>query len=95
MKTRIHINQHVIKANRKSGDRNPVITVKRGKLNSYAHQVVVDGPCTVVYSPDKPLPCGASVWIETYANVELFNPLGALPAAGCTRTGPRTAGRRD
>ena len=36
---RIHINQHVIKANAKSGDRNPVITVKTSKSNEYAHAV--------------------------------------------------------
>jgi hypothetical protein len=27
------------------------------------------GECKVVYSPDKPLSCGAKVWIETDAEV--------------------------
>lgn len=69
--TRIHVNQHVIKANQKSGDRNPVITVKCGKRNDYAMEVQIlsDPPVTVVYKPDKPLPCGARVWIETTADV--------------------------
>jgi hypothetical protein len=27
--------------------------------------VNIDGPCQIVYSPEKPLSCGATVWIET------------------------------
>jgi hypothetical protein len=73
----IHINQHVIKANRKNNERNPVITVKTYKNNTYGHEVRVydkDGieAARVVYSPDKPLSCGAHVWIETKNNVEVF-----------------------
>ena len=69
MKTIIHVNQHVIKANAKSGERNPILTVKTYKSNTYAHEVVINGPSKVVYSPDKPLSCGAKVWIETQASV--------------------------
>jgi hypothetical protein len=65
----IHINQHIIKSNAKSGDREPVITVKTYKTNNYGHEVEINGPCRVVYSPDKPLSCGAKVWIETEAGV--------------------------
>ena len=65
----IHINQHVIRSNAKSGDREPVITVKTYKTNNYGHEVEINGPCRVVYSPDKPLSCGAKVWIETKAGV--------------------------
>ena len=68
---RIHINQHVIRANAKSGNRNPVITVKTSKSNEYGHTVHIMGGSTVVYSPDKPLSCGAKVWIETNAEVVL------------------------
>ena len=67
----IHINQHVIKKNHKTGEREPVITVKTYKDNRYAKEVYVDGPCKIIYSPDKPLSCGAKVWIETQANVEV------------------------
>jgi hypothetical protein len=70
MKKIIHINQHVIRSNSKTGEREPVITVKTYKDNNYAHEVYVDGPCKIVYSPDKPLSCGAKVWIETEAEVE-------------------------
>ncbi len=69
MKKRIHINQHVIRSNAKNEENNPVITVKTSKRNVYAHKVDIGGSSTVVYSPDKPLSCGAKVWIETDAPV--------------------------
>ncbi len=68
---RIHINQHIIRRNAKTGDREPVITVKEGKKNTYGQSVTVHGPSKVVYSPDKPLSCGAKVWVETAAEVEV------------------------
>ena len=33
--------------------------------NTYCHEAIIDGPCKIIYSPDKPLSCGARVWIET------------------------------
>jgi len=69
MKTIIHVNQHVIKSNRKDGVLDPVLTVKTYKDNRYAHEVEIMGPSKVVYSPDKPLSCGAHVWIETTSEV--------------------------
>lgn len=69
MKTIIHVNQHVVKANAKTGERNPVLTVKTYKDNTYAHEVDIKGDSKVIYSPDKPLSCGAKVWIETNGEV--------------------------
>jgi hypothetical protein len=69
MKTIIHVNQHVVKANAKTGERNPVLTVKTYKTNTYASKVEIKGDSIVVYSPDKPLSCGAKVWIETEGEV--------------------------
>tara|TARA_R110002012_G_scaffold45136_1_gene120195 strand:+ start:672 stop:890 length:219 start_codon:yes stop_codon:yes gene_type:complete len=69
MKKRIHINQHNIRHNKKTGDNKPVITVKTYKSNEYGHDVIVLGPCKIKYSPDKPLSCGARVWIETTSEV--------------------------
>jgi hypothetical protein len=71
MKTIIHVNQHVIKANNKNGENNPVLTVKTYKDNRYANEVTIKGNSKIVYSPDKPLSCGAHVWIETHAEVEI------------------------
>jgi hypothetical protein len=70
MKKIIHVNQHVIRSNTKSGSRDPVLTIKTYESNTYAHEVVIHGPSKVVYSPDKPLSCGARVWIETEARIE-------------------------
>ena len=69
MKTIIHVNQHVVRANAKNGTTDPVLTVKTYKENKYAHEVEIKGESKVVYSPDKPLSCGARVWIETQAEV--------------------------
>ena len=69
MKKKIHINMHKIRANKKNGTNEPVITVKTYKSNTYAHEVEILGESKVVYSPDKPLSCGARVWIETDAEV--------------------------
>ena len=69
MKTIVHVNQHIIKSNRLNNKTDPVLTTKTYKSNTYAHQVEISGPCRVVYSPDKPLSCGAHVWIETNSKV--------------------------
>lgn len=69
MKTIIHVNQHIIKSNRKNNVVDPVLTCKTYKDNRYAHEVEILGPSKVVYSPDKPLSCGAHVWIETQDKV--------------------------
>ena len=68
---RIHVNQHVIKANAKNGENNPIFTIKQGGSNTYAHNVKVKGEMELVYSPDKPLSCGAKVWIETRGDIIL------------------------
>lgn len=73
MKTIIHVNQHVVRRNQKTGERQPVLTVKTYKTNEYAHAVEVKEPCRVVYSPDAPLGCGARVWIETLSEVEVID----------------------
>tara|TARA_A100001011_G_scaffold357955_1_gene403274 strand:- start:53 stop:283 length:231 start_codon:yes stop_codon:yes gene_type:complete len=73
MKTIIHVNQHNIKSNSK-GANLPVISVKDYKQNRKVNHAAVldaDGKALVkvIYSPDKPLPCGAKVWIETELEV--------------------------
>lgn len=75
-KTIIHVNQHEIRANVKDGGDRPVLTVKRGRRNDYAHEAVIRDAqgievARVVYRPDKPLSCGARVWIESRLTVDL------------------------
>ena len=70
MKKIIHVNQHHIKHNSKTGDNKPVLSCKTYKSNDYGHEMILrdEGGSVVgkfVYSPDKPLPCGARVWFET------------------------------
>jgi len=72
MKTIVHVNQHVIKSNRKHSTEEPVLTVKTYKSNTYASEVIIRGDSKVVYSPNKPLSCGAHVWIETQSEVEII-----------------------
>ena len=61
----------MVKDNSKTGERNPVLTVKTYKTNTYAHEVEIKGDSKVIYSPDKPLSCGAKVWIETDGEVTI------------------------
>lgn len=72
MKTKIHVNQHIIKANKKNHKNDPVLTIKTYKSNDYAHEVYINGPAKVIYRPNKPLPCGATVWIETDSSVTIL-----------------------
>ena len=50
-------------------ERKPVISCKTYKENIYSNSVEILGPSKIVYSPDKPLSCGARVWIETTSEV--------------------------
>jgi hypothetical protein len=82
MKTIVHVNQHKIRANnkRKLQDLVPVLTVKTYKSNDYGYQAIIkdeDGKevARVIYSPHKPLSCGARVWIETKNEVEVVDEL--------------------
>lgn len=69
---RIHVHQQIIRANVKNGENKPAVTVQwRGK--SYkARDVKVLGPSVVKQRMDTPLSCGARIWIETTALVELL-----------------------
>ncbi len=67
--TRICVNQHHIRSNSKHGTNKPVVRVESGRSVSYYHDVEIAGSCRVIYSPDKPLGCGAKVWIEVERDV--------------------------
>lgn len=81
MKTIIHVNQHEIKKN-KDGLNRPVLSCKTYKENMYAHEAIIYGQdgleaARIRYSQDKPLSCGAKVWIETSNKVETLRRLGS------------------
>ncbi|MBE9212977.1 helix-turn-helix domain-containing protein [Plectonema cf. radiosum LEGE 06105] len=69
--TRIHVNRHRIQQNLKQQNLVPVITVKHRGQNIYGFSVKINGPCEVVYRPEKPLSCGAVLWVETHSSVEV------------------------
>lgn len=69
MKKIVHVHQAKIRKNIKAEKKEPVLTVKTYKSNTYGYEVDIDGPSRIIYSPDKPLSCGARVWIETEAPV--------------------------
>ena len=80
MKMIIHVNQNNIRKNIKLPDseRIPVLTCKTYKTNTYCNEAIIvdnDGNqiAKVIYSPDKPLSCGARVWIELDSDNVLIN----------------------
>lgn len=77
-KTVIHVNQHIIKANAKTGATEPPLTVKDYRQNRKAHEARIydlegNVVARVVFADGvhrQPLACGARVWIETVEPVE-------------------------
>ena len=67
---RIHVNQHIIKSNRKNGADEPALTCQLSTGPLRARNVDIKGPSRLV-TGDKPLSCGARIWIETKSEVEL------------------------
>mgnify|MGYP000912774577 CR=1 FL=1 len=70
----IHVNQHKIRANKKHGTDEPIITSKDGNDNAYFNEVRILGDSVVKYGGnDKPLlSCGARVVIETNSEIEVI-----------------------
>ena len=78
MKTKIHVNQHNVRYNKKNpdGELRPPLTVKDYKQNRKGFEAEIkdaDGNVVArfVSLPHKPLSCGATVWVETYLEVEV------------------------
>lgn len=66
---RIHVNQHMIRRNKATGEKNNVITVQWRNKSYPVEDAKINGPANAIYSPEKPLSCGAHVWVETKAEV--------------------------
>lgn len=66
---RIHVNQHMIRRNKATGESNNVITVQWRNKSYPVDKVQIKGPAETIYSPHKPLSCGAHVWVETKGEV--------------------------
>lgn len=63
----IHINSNIIKSNSKHNKNDPPVSIrdtKSGKVIHRCHDLNITVPTRIVYDKEKPLPCGAKVWIE-------------------------------
>ena len=78
--TILHVNQHVIRRNKKEGRNDPPLTIKHRGTNTRAHTARGYGPFTVVHRPNNPLSCGARVWVETDMPVICDDPMNEYPA---------------
>lgn len=72
---RIHADQQRIRSNalkpaagKPKVYKSPV-TVQAGGNSHKCDEVIIAGPSKMVYRPEKPLSCGARMWIETRAEV--------------------------
>lgn len=74
---RVHINQLVIRHNKKYGNKLPPVRVEdlSTKVTTYGFGVKFSALTSLTYSPDKPLPCGAKLWIETSGPVYIDRPV--------------------
>lgn len=70
----IHVNRQFIAMNAKDGGNRPCVTMKEGSRGRarYARTIKIHGP-SEVGELDEQLSCGARVWIETTAPVELID----------------------
>lgn len=68
----IHINRNVIQRNAKRELEDPVVRIEENGKVIYCMEVDIKGPSRMIYRPDKPRPCGAKLWIETDADVEMI-----------------------
>jgi hypothetical protein len=69
----LQVNAHVIKSNKVHGRNDPPLRVRHGRNGEnpvHAHTLKLTGPSEIIHSPDKPLKCGARVWIETHHPVK-------------------------
>lgn len=70
MLSKIHVRRDLITKDRKEGTNSRAIGVEtRGMKKRYGRSVTIKGPSRIVYSPGRPLHCGARAWIETDAPV--------------------------
>ena len=64
----MHVNQFDVRKNEPFP-----LRVKTSKENIPAKLVHINGPSVVMYYPDLPLSCGAKAWVETKAEVYVYD----------------------
>lgn len=81
------VNRHILAANKKHGRTTPPLSVQTpsGKSVHYGKQIDIldergNVVASLVYRPETPLKCGATVWIEALHGVNVH---GETPAVNC------------
>lgn len=70
---RIHVNKHRIRSNVIHGTHLAPLTVKVRRENIKCHEIEIHGDSKIIHRPEKPLNCGARVWIETNAPITCYD----------------------
>ena len=69
--TKIYVKKNEINSNYYRGERKPIISVNRSNQNAVCgHEVLVSGPCRIVYQPEKDK--NPRLWIETISQVDVL-----------------------
>lgn len=68
---RIHVNQHNLRQRISGNGTDPCYTIKHKGITFWAYQVEIMGPSSLIESINKPLGCGARLWIETNAELRI------------------------
>jgi hypothetical protein len=69
---RIHVNQHIIKHNLKHKTDEPACTVQWKGKSYVGRDIVIRGESQAKQRMTAPLSCGARIWVETRAEVEIL-----------------------
>lgn len=75
--TCILVDRKTIGQNAKKNQNKPPIVVKEGKNQHNCHELEINGPCRIVYTPHEKGPCGARLWIEAEAHVPVVKKMFA------------------
>ncbi|MBV6621468.1 MAG: helix-turn-helix domain-containing protein [Rivularia sp. (in: Bacteria)] len=78
-KTTVNVNRNNIRNNKNRENPEPVISVKHQGTNTQGFWIKINGPCEIIYRPEKPLGCKASLWMETFASVEVKTTKSDIP----------------
>lgn len=73
MLKRLHVNQHRLRARQPDP-----LTIRTYNEVRYAKKAAINGPSELVYRPDKPLSCGARLWMETTASIDIESADGQI-----------------
>ena len=84
----VHVAQDAIRKNTKEGTNDPAIIVRRGSKPSRHHSVeltLADGTVvgTFIYSPHKPLSCGARLYLSVNDAICTVRPVETIDADPC------------